>query len=35
MFHKLDQTLVNELSENQSVFIQVLSVNIHCELFLY
>lgn len=33
MFHKLDKTLLSELSENQCVFIQVLSVNMHCELF--
>lgn len=33
MFHKLDKTLVNKLFENQCVFIQVPSVNMHCELF--
>lgn len=33
MFHRLDQTLVNKLFENQSIFIQVLPVNAHCGLF--
>lgn len=33
MFHRLDQTLVNKLFENQSVFIPVLPINTHCGLF--
>jgi len=32
MFHRLDQTLVNKLFENQSVFIQVLPINTCCGL---